>query len=100
MPIPLTPNKSLNINILTHIICYMLEIIKRWGPYLLTASAAFTGVGFVPYLNGFILASIIVWCLAFLCLISALYALITDIIRGCRKDKEQKNSDSRPHWPI
>ena len=77
----------------------MLEIIKRWGPYLLTASAAFTGVGFVPYLNGYILASILIWCLAFLCLVSAVYALIFDVRNGRRKDKEQKDSDSRPHWP-
>ena len=77
----------------------MLELIRRWGPYLLTASAAFFGVGFVPYINGYILASVLTWCLAFLCFIGAVYSFFYDFKKARRKDREDQDKDSRPNWP-
>ena len=87
-------------NFIKCIISIMLELIRRWGPYLLVLSGALIGAGFVPFINELILASILIWCLAFICFSSAIYAFIYDFIEARRRDRETKESGSRPHWPL
>jgi len=74
----------------------MLEFSKRWGPYFLTAAAAFA-VGTAPVMiflkdsPCLMLTLVIIFSiLAAICLISAIIALFYDLRDVCRREKEKK----------
>jgi hypothetical protein len=78
----------------------MLEFSKRWGPYFLTASAAFA-VGTAPvliFLNDspclMLTLTIIFSTLAVICLIFAIIALFYDLRDVCRRNREKKREAS------
>jgi len=78
----------------------MLEFAKRWGPYFLTASAAFA-VGTAPVLIFLkdspclmLTLTIIFSTLAVICFIFAIIALFYDLRDVCRRNREKKREDS------